>query len=193
MTDYYQKHYKEYHEKTFHVDPSSFLEPFIKYVEPGKLVLGVGCGSGRDLLWLKNRGYEVIGFERSAGLAELARENVGCEVIEGDFETYDFSKISVDAILMSGSLVHIQHEKLGSVIQNITKALHLSQYPGNVFITLKEGEGSWTDDQNRVFYLWKDKDLRVLFNGLGFNVLHFSKNESILGSGDVWLGYVLQK
>jgi len=31
----------------------------------------VGCGSGRDLLWLKNRGFKVIGFERPKGLAEL--------------------------------------------------------------------------------------------------------------------------
>jgi len=33
----------------------------------------LGCGSGRDLLWLKNRGFHVIGFERSPGLAELCR------------------------------------------------------------------------------------------------------------------------
>jgi len=39
----------------------------------------VGCGSGRDLLWMKKQDFDVIGFERSPGLAELARENAGCE------------------------------------------------------------------------------------------------------------------
>lgn len=51
---------------------------------------------------VKKRGFDVIGFERSPGLAELARDNAGCEVIEGDFETYDFSSILVDAVMLVG-------------------------------------------------------------------------------------------
>jgi len=36
MTDYYQKNYAVYHEKTFFVDPSSFLEPLEKHLTPGR-------------------------------------------------------------------------------------------------------------------------------------------------------------
>ena len=57
----------------------------------------MACGSGRDLLLMKKRGFDVIGFDRSPALAELARGNAACEVIEGDFETYDFSSMRVDA------------------------------------------------------------------------------------------------
>ena len=89
-SDFYQKKYKAYHEKTFSIDPSSFLEPLVKKLPAEAFILDVGCGSGRDLLWIKKQGFEGIGFERSLGLAQLARENVGCEVIDGDFETYDF-------------------------------------------------------------------------------------------------------
>ena len=56
------------------MDPSSFLQPFASHLAEGSLILDVWCGSGRDLLWLKNRGFKVIGFERSKGLAELARD-----------------------------------------------------------------------------------------------------------------------
>jgi len=93
MSDYYQKNYNAYHEKTFSIDPTSFLAPLAQRLPAEAFVLDVGCGSGRDLLWMKKRGFDVIGFERSPGLAELARDNVGCEVIQGDFETYDFSSI----------------------------------------------------------------------------------------------------
>ena len=53
MPDYYQKNYKTYHEKTFSIDPSSFLDPFAKRLPGDAFVLDVGCGSGRDLLWMK--------------------------------------------------------------------------------------------------------------------------------------------
>jgi len=74
MSDFYQKNYKAYHEKTFSIDPSSFLEPLARRLPAEAFILDVGCGSGRDLLWMKKRGFDVIGFERSPELAELAIE-----------------------------------------------------------------------------------------------------------------------
>jgi SAM-dependent methyltransferase len=190
MTDYYQENYKAYHEKTFHIDPSSFLEPLARRLPPEASILDVGCGSGRDLLWMKKRGFEVIGFERSPGLAELARENAGCEVIEADFETYDFSAIMVDAVMIVGALVHITHDRFREVFRNITSALAEN---GSVLLTLKEGEGSWKDSDNRIFYLWQDNEARELFESLGFKVCDFSKSVSKTSGGDFWLSYVLEK
>ena len=188
MKDYYQHKYKAYHEKTFHIDPSSFLEPLARRLPPEAFILDVGCGSGRDLLWMKKQGFEVIGFERSPGLAELARENAGCEVIEADFETYDFSAIMVDAVIIVGALVHIPKVRFPEVFKNITSALTEN---GSVFLTLKEGEGSRNDSDGRIFYLWQDDKARELFESLGFKVCDFSKSLSKTGSGDVWMGYVL--
>jgi len=94
ISDYYEdNYYQAYHENTFLIDPTSFLEPFVESLHEGSLILDAGCASGRDLLWLKNRGFNVIGFEKSEQLARLARENAGCKVIEGDFEAYDFSEL----------------------------------------------------------------------------------------------------
>jgi cyclopropane fatty-acyl-phospholipid synthase-like methyltransferase len=190
MTDFYQENYKAYHEKTFSIDPSSFLEPLARRLPPESFILDVGCGSGRDLMWMAKRGFEVVGFERSPGLAELARENAGCEVIEGNFETYDFSAIMVDAVMIVGALVHIQHDRFKEVFENITSALSEN---GSVLLTLKEGEGSRKDSDNRIFYLWQDDKARELIESLGFKVCEFSKSVSKTGSGDFWLSYVLDK
>jgi len=152
-------------------------------------VLDVGCGSGRDLLWLKNLGFKAIGFERSKGLAQLARENSGCEVLEGDFEVFDFSSLSFEAALASGSLVHIPHDNLSSVLINITKSL-----PSAIaYISLKEGVKTKVADDGRIFYLWHDDNLRTLFKNNGFEVIASSISESVVNSKDVWLGYVLIK
>ncbi len=190
MPGFYQENYKAYHEKTFSIDPSSFLEPLSQRLPAEAFILDVGCGSGRDLLWMKKRGFDVIGFERSPGLAELARDNAGCEVIEGDFETYDFSSILVDAIMAIGALVHVPHERFSKVFENITSAIPDN---GSVLITLKEGAGDLTDSDGRIFYLWQDQKARELFDTLGFNVCDFSTSVSKTGSGDVWMSYVLDK
>jgi SAM-dependent methyltransferase len=190
MQDFYQENYKAYHEKTFSIDPSSFLAPLAQRLPLEAFVLDVGCGSGRDLLWMKNRGFEVIGFEQSPGLAELARDNAACEVIEGDFETYDFSSIFVDAVMLVGALVHTPNERFAEVFKNITSAIARR---GNVLITLKEGSGDRTDADNRTFYLWEDPKAREMFETLGFKVRDFSKSVSKTGSEDFWLSYVLDK
>jgi SAM-dependent methyltransferase len=190
MSDYYQKNYNAYHEKTFSIDPSSFLAPLAQRLPAEAFVLDVGCGSGRDLLWMKRKGFEVIGFERSSGLAELARDNAACEVMEGDFETYDFSTILVDAIMLIGALVHVPRERFSDVFQNITSAIPENR---SVLITLKQGSGDRTDSDGRIFYLWEDPKAREVFDTLKFKVCDVSTSVSKTGSGDIWMSYVLDK
>jgi len=186
---YYQKHFVEYHQRTFSADSSSFLAPFVKALPIAASILDVGCGSGRDLLWLKKQGFRVIGFENSTGLADLARKHSGCEIIEGDFEVFDFREFSFDAILASGSMVHLPHPQLPRTLKNLKIAL----VPNGIFyISLKQGSGFFTDQFNRTFYLWQDAGLREIFRQLDFDVIHFSNTESVLNSKDMWLGYVLR-
>lgn len=190
MPDYYQKKYKTYHEKTFEIDPSDFLEPLAERLSAGNIVLDVGCGSGRDLLWMKKKGFDVIGFDRSPGLVKFARENAGCKVIEGDFETYDFSTISANAIMLIGTMVHIPYHRFSDVFRKILFSLSDN---GILLITLKEGTGTRTDTEGRIFYLWQDKKARVIFDRLGFRVCNYSRSTSKTGSGEIWLGYVVEK
>ena len=123
MTDYYHHHARTYSDETVAIDPAPFLSGFIRQLSPGDHVLDVGCGSGRDLLWMQHKGLVVTGFERSPGLAGLARQHAGCRVIEGDFTTYDFAPLAIDAILMTGALVHVPHDHLPGVLKNILRAL----------------------------------------------------------------------
>ena len=190
MSDYYQQNYRRYHEKTFFVDPSSFLAPITEKLKPGATILDIGCSSGRDLLWFRQRGFDVVGFERSHGLAELARENVGCEVIEGDFETYDFSHLSVDAIVLVGAFVHLPHNRVPEALNSISTAL---KDDGIIFLSLKKGSGNVSDSHGRMFYLWNDSELRDLFKELDLVVTDYFQQSSKIGTDEVWIGYVLEK
>lgn len=190
MPNFYQSHATEYHDRTFVVDPTSFLLPLADRLSAGSFVLDVGCGSGRDLLWLKNRGFMVAGFDRSPTLAELTRKNAGCEVIEGDFKTHDFSAIRTDAVILIGALVHVPPTDFAAVLRNIAAALKVG---GLMLITVKEGDGSSDGADSRTFYLYRDPDLRAVFAALGFTVLDFSSDVSTMGTGEIWLRYLLKK
>jgi SAM-dependent methyltransferase len=190
MTDYYEIHASDYHNKTFTADPSNFLSPFVQFFPLQPRILDIGCGSGRDLLWLKQRGFEPTGFERSTSLAMLARNHTGCPVIIGDLETFDFSMGSWNSVMLVGSLVHIPHERFIPAIQRILSAF---SSPCVMLLTMKEGDGKIHSADGRTFYLWNDGVLREIFARLNLEMASFFRNVSAIGSNEAWLGYVLKK
>src|SRR6056297_2932961 len=97
---FYQNQAQAYFDQTIGVDPSSFLLPLVRHLSSGARILDVGCGPGRDMLWLENRGYSCVGLDWSSALAELARQHTGLSVIEADFESFDFQGMDMDALLL---------------------------------------------------------------------------------------------
>jgi len=185
---YYIEYARAYFEKTSALDSSFFLTPFISNLDTNSFVLDLGCGSGRDLLLLKTMGFRSIGFERSSVLAQMARDHSGCPVVEGDFETYDFSSLRVNALLFSAALVHLPHTRVKSVLDN---ALYALDGHGMVYVSLKEGNGVSFDGDLRRFFLWKDDDLRKIFSELGLVVVDFRSTRSVRGIDETWLSYTL--
>ena len=190
MLDFYIESFSEYHLQTFHINPSSFLKPLCRHIPKRSKILDVGCGSGRDLLWLTERGYNGLGFERSFGLAAIAVEKTGCPLIVGDFESFDFSRFFMDALLLVGALVHVQPNRLQGVLQNVLGAVRPD---GHVLLTLKEGYGTRVARDGRVFYLWRHESISRYFAHCGLQQVEFFQQASSLKNGDVWLTYVLKK
>lgn len=216
--DYYEKEYKAYFTKTVNIDPALFLEKFIQKIPLRANVWDIGCGSGRDLRWLKERGFHAVGLERSHGLATLARQYSGCEVVEADFETFDFSGVNADGMLMTGALVHLHWDRLETVLHHIIKGV---KSQGIVYISLKKGDkkicikdklikspltnrelySSSISGVNTIeaaypkrdFYMWQPHLLQKIFNSEDLEVLHFAENLSMMKTHEVWLGYLLKK
>ncbi len=190
MADYYRTHAQEYFEATCGIDPRPFLAPLAEFLAPGAEILDIGCGSGRDLAWLKQRGFSPTGFERSAELARLARAHSACPVIEGDFATFDFKSLSFDALLLIGTLVHLPPEQLPLALRRAAGALK----PGGVILlSLKEGAGTRSTADGRVFTLWRHSDLVAALTSLGLKILHHNRQVSGLRPTDLWLGYLLRQ
>ncbi len=187
--DFYEENHQQYFNSTVSIDPASFLEPFARCLAHNATILDIGCGSGRDLRWFAERGFSPTGFEKSPNLARLARQHAVCPVIEGDFRAFDFSQLSFSALVLVGSLVHLSHDEFPVILKRICKALRAD---GHILITLKEGVGTSTTADGRVFTLWSAADLEGVFTSQGFQILDISRQVSKVRPDDIWLGYVLR-
>ena len=190
VNQYYGTQYEAYFEKTVRVDPASFLTPFAQQLDNGSRLWDIGCGSGRDLLWLKKQGFKPTGLERSMGLARFAWEHSGCPVVVGNFESFDFSRIDADGMLLTAALVHVPPKRLKVVLENILSGLRVG---GILFVSMKQGTGIFQDRTGRRFYLWQSHELESIFELLHLMRLTVSANPSALGTKEMWLTYLLQK
>ena len=70
--DYYNENAQSFFETTVNADMSLQLEDFIKLLPAGGYILDAGCGSGRDSLELKNRGFKIEAFDASKEMCRRA-------------------------------------------------------------------------------------------------------------------------
>jgi SAM-dependent methyltransferase len=186
---FYQNQAQAYFDQTFGIDPSSFLLPLARHLVPGARILDIGCGAGRDMLWLKNKGYSCTGLDISPALAELARRHTGLPVIEADFESFDFQGMDMDALVLIGALVHVPHERLEPVVKKILQALNSH---GHVLMSMKQGQGHKTRPDGRIFYLWTKDELMRVFEDCRLRCVTYFQQQSKIRAGDTWMSFVLQ-
>lgn len=179
-------------------DAAAILQPVVGLVPPPARVLDVGCGSGRDLAWLRKKGYTGFGIEASPELAPRAWKHCGCPILVADFTAYPLEKFQADLIIAVGSLVHIPHRQLSVCIEQLLKGFRKKIARGeghpHLYLSFKAGTGTRQETDGRVFYLWRDAALRSVFAELGLGIIHSMAQPSALGGeGETsWLGYLLE-
>ena len=72
----------------FGSEPNRFLVEVVAGLVPGT-ALDLGCGQGRNALWLASRGFEVTGLDLSPVAIEQAREVAAEQGLDATFETVD--------------------------------------------------------------------------------------------------------
>jgi len=78
-----------------------------KSMQPGR-VLDVGCAAGYVLDTARRRGWDTTGVEISDFAATHAREELGLEVLTGDFPEMGLSTESFDLVLMLDVIEHFR-------------------------------------------------------------------------------------
>jgi len=71
-------------------------EAVLSYIEPGDVVLDVGCGTGTLAVKAAKKGAQVIGVDRSPAMLKLAREKAHANGMEVDFRLAQAQSLDLD-------------------------------------------------------------------------------------------------
>lgn len=135
--EYYNENADSFFETTVHADMSLQLGEFVKLIPEGGCVLDAGCGSGRDSLALKQRGFQVVAFDASEEMCSRASKLIGQPVKLLRFEDLAYSN-QFDGVWACASLLHVTMESMKDVIHRLFAAL---KSDGILYASFKKGVG----------------------------------------------------
>lgn len=134
---YYDDNAEAFVESTFEVAMDEICGEFLHLIPEGGHILDAGCGSGRDALFFKRRGYRVSAFDGSAAIVALARQKTGIEVERRLFSDVNESHV-YDGIWACASLLHLPAIEIPDAIVALWQSLKPS---GSLYMSFKVGSG----------------------------------------------------
>ena len=133
--DYYNQYADEFTQATLHVDMESLYQPFLAKLPDSARILDLGCGSGRDTLAFKNKGYQIDAIDYSTALVERATQLTGIAVQQQSFYEIEVQDI-YDGVWACASLLHCDRNRLPDVLKRIHSALRCG---GICYMSFKYG------------------------------------------------------
>ncbi|MBQ1784528.1 MAG: DUF3427 domain-containing protein [Gammaproteobacteria bacterium] len=198
--DYYNTHAEQFVADTLAVDMAELYAPFLSILPISGHLLDAGCGSGRDALAFKQRGYRVTAFDASDVLADHASQ-----LLQQPVDVRRFAEMcevaTYDGIWACASLLHVPAAEMAATFERLWQALK----PGGVlYCSYKYGQGErwhngrqFTDaDEERLSTwtqgliglrqtcCWRTADLRPGRNEQWLNALLYKAEQKLVSGGD---------
>lgn len=166
--------YEKYYRDTKHAlgEPTKeFVQFFATYAKPNVRVLDVGCGQGRDALFIARLGHNVLGIDTSSSgirdmVADSELEGLGIVGEVADIRSYE-PQGEFDIILIDRTL-HMLNKTdrlnvLGRLVDHVTQKGHLLVADEHVnmpgFNQVLEASGSnWEAIKQRKGFLFAIKN-----------------------------------
>lgn len=134
--EYFDQNAERCFADAFTISARDNQDRFLTYVRPGGAILDLGCGSGRDTAYFRERGYVVTPTDGSRGMCRLASEYLGTPVRVMEFGELDDEDL-YDGVYASASLMHIEYDRLLEVLPKVVRALRSG---GVLFMDFKYGD-----------------------------------------------------
>jgi len=155
------------------------------------VVLDLGCGPGRDLVYFKSQGLETVGLDGSPEFVEMARAETGCEVLHQNFLGLDLPKNRFDGLFANASLFHVPSLELPRVLSELYATLK----PGGVLFSSNPRGDNQEGFQNERYCCYHDlKSWCNFVSTAGFKEIHhYFRPPGLPLAQQPWLATVWRK
>ena len=188
--DYYRVNAEKYFEATRNADMTDACSRFLKYLEKGSSILDIGCGSGRDAAYFKEKGYVAEGLEPSEELGALAEKYSGVNIYCAALQDFVPEK-RYEGLFACASLLHLREEE----ILDFFKRIHDFAVPGAyIYASGKSGITTGTAPDGRFFTEFTEELLRKILEGnTHLEVAELWYSDDVTGRTDFkWMNYILK-
>lgn len=189
--DYYNKYANIFFEDTVNLDMSYALDEFTNYLPEGASVLDLGCGSGRDSLYLLEKGFDVTMLDGSKEMCALAKIHTDLEPLNMKFDELDFDEV-FDGIWACASLLHVESKDMPDIMSKIANALKIN---GIFYMSVKYGDFEGFINE-RYFTEYKVHHLKnVIHREPRFRIIDIWKSDDIRKdrTDAQWLNVLIKK
>lgn len=172
---------------------------FYKSIIPGKKIVDLGCGAGRDAEVFVKDDFDYLGIDSSEEMLKIAKERVPA----GRFEIMDLRSInlpvgSFDGFWASASLLHFPKKEVPTILNSFHNLLKNN---GVGFISVKEkrgiDEGLIREEKcggiERYFSFFTEEELDDFLKKAGFSISKHSYLFEEAPSDTKWLCFFVKK
>ncbi len=188
---FYDQNAAQYFQDTVQVDMSESRELFLRHVPPGGRIVDVGAGSGRDLKYFRENGFEAEGIDASRELCRLASAYAGAEVRCQRIQDWQPHGL-YDGIWANASLLHLSLDEIRAFLRQVHP--HLKPR-GVLYFSMKKGIPAGYDPRGRYFTHFSEEILRQwLAEEKTYDILTCrTMNDQMGRNGLQWLSFLLGK
>ena len=106
------------------------LAEWIKCLPVNARLLDLGCGGGQDAWDLRQRGYCVVGLDRTSALLSAGRRRYrSLPLVRADLRDLPFQAMSFDGLWAAASLMHLPKPDARRILTDLCKLVR----PGGLF------------------------------------------------------------
>ena len=180
-------------DKRRHRRPPLLVE-WLQYLPAGASLLDLGCGGGQDAGDLDQRGYHVVGVDRTSALLSAGRRRYpSLPLVRADLRDLPFQAMSFDGLWAAASLMHFPKPDARRILADLYKLVR----PGGLFaatvtygVTSRLVTDGWVP--RRYFARWRKDELARAVRRTGWTLLELNVVNNRERKGR-WVNLLAQK
>ncbi|MDO4800311.1 MAG: class I SAM-dependent methyltransferase [Bacillota bacterium] len=191
IRSYYNENAQNMIESTLKLDLHPIYDRFEIYLHKGEKILDVGFGSGRDSIYFRGQGYDVVSIDFAEEVVRRGRTLLNNEVLLVDMREMRYSN-EFDAIWASAVLLHYREEEIIEILARMREAL---KEQGIIYVSFKYG-AHVEERHGRMFNDFNEEKFEALMQSVdGLEIAEMWQTQDARKDHETkrWLNVILKK